>query len=126
MERDKLSKIRLMAKSLPDATVREIILWLLGKRKRMRVTGASMQPLLQSGEEILIDLNAYQKAAPEIGDIIVAFHPYRLNFPVVKRIVSIKNQDFFLQGDNTVESIDSRSYGAIKLDRIIGKVICRF
>ena len=115
-----------MSQSLPDATVKEIILWLLRKRKRMRVNGASMQPLLQSGEEILIDINAYQKAAPEIGDIIVAFHPYRLNFPIVKRIVSIRNQDFFLQGDNTVESIDSRSYGAIKLDRIIGKVICRF
>ena len=115
-----------MAKSLPDATFREIILWLLRKRKRMRISGASMEPLLKPGEEILIDINAYQKSAPEIGEIIVALHPYRPNFPIVKRIISIDNGDFFLQGDNTVESQDSRYYGAIKLDRIIGKVICRF
>ena len=116
-----------MSQSLPDATFREIILWLLRQRKRLRVTGASMQPLLKPGEEILIDLNAYQKSAPEIGDIIVAFHPYRSNFSIVKRIVSIeKEENFFLQGDNSLESTDSRSYGAIKLDQIIGKVICRF
>ncbi len=115
-----------MPQSVPDATVKEIILWLLRKRKRMRVNGASMQPLLQPGEEILIDINAYQKSVPEIGEIIVALHPYHANFPIVKRIVLIKNGDFFLQGDNTVKSTDSRSYGAIKLDRIIGKVTCRF
>ena len=37
-----------------------------------------------------------------------------------------KDGSFFLQGDNTLESTDSRSYGAIKLDQIIGKVTSRF
>ena len=115
-----------MSQTLADATVKEIILWLLRKRKRMRVIGESMQPLLQPGEEILIDISAYQKSLPKIGDIIVAFHPYHANFPIVKRIISIDNGDCFLQGDNKSESTDSRSYGAIKLDRIMGKVTCRF
>ena len=116
-----------MKQSLKDPTPQEIILWLLRKRRRLRITGASMQPLLQPGDEILIDINAYKKSTPQIGDIIVAFHPYRPNFPIVKRIVSIeKDGSFFLQGDNTLESTDSRSYGAIKLDQIIGKVTSRF
>ncbi|MDJ0743616.1 MAG: nickel-type superoxide dismutase maturation protease [Xenococcaceae cyanobacterium MO_167.B27] len=116
-----------MLQSLKDATPKEIILWLLRKRRRLRVTGASMQPLLQPGEEILIDINAYKKASPQIGDIIVAFHPYRPKFPIVKRIVSIeKDGSLFLQGDNTLESTDSRSYGAIQLDQILGKVTSRF
>ena len=115
-----------MSQSLPDATFKEIILWLLGKRKRLRITGASMQPLLQPGEEILIDINAYQKTTPKIGDIIVTFHPYIPKFPIVKRIISIENGKCFLEGDNKLDSTDSRTYGAIKLDRIIGKVICHF
>ena len=116
-----------ITQSLPDATFQEIILWLLRKRKRLRVTGISMQPLLQPGEEILIDINAYKKASPQKGEIIVANHPYRPNFSIVKRIVSIENDgSLFLQGDNTLESTDSRYYGAIQLDQIIGKVICRF
>ena len=86
-----------------------------------------MQPLLQPGDEILLNINAYNKSAPQIGDVIVAFHPYLPDFPIVKRIVSIeKDGSFFLQGDNTLESSDSRSYGAIKLDQIIGKVTSRF
>ncbi len=112
---------------LGNATLKEIILWLLGRRKRLRITGASMEPLLQPGEEILVDINTYKQNPPQIGDIVVALHPYRLNFPIVKRVIFIKdNGNFFLEGENKLESTDSRSYGAIKLDRIIGKVTCRF
>ena len=78
-----------MKQSLKDATPKEIIFWLLRKLRRLRITGASMQPLLQPGDEILIDINAYNKSAPQKGDIIVAFHPYLSHFPIVKRIVSI-------------------------------------
>ncbi|HHP7231013.1 MAG TPA: nickel-type superoxide dismutase maturation protease [Xenococcaceae cyanobacterium] len=116
-----------MEQLLKSATIGEIILWLLGKRRRLRIRGASMQPLLQPGEEILINPDAYQKSAPKIGDIIVALHPYRPKFFIVKRVISIEpDGSYFLQGDNTLESTDSRVYGAIKLDQILGQVTSRF
>ena len=115
-----------MNQQLLESNNWEILLWLIRRRKRFRVSGNSMLPLLQPGEEILVDLSAYQKAHPQVGDIIVANHPHRPNYYVVKRIRSIRNNcDFFLVGDNYLESTDSRSFGAVTLDNIIGKVTSR-
>lgn len=65
------------------------------------VVGESMQPTFQSGELLLVDRWAYQEAAPDRGDIIVA--RFRSEF-VVKRVVG-------LPGD-TVEVAD----GAVRID----------
>ena len=101
----------------------ELLLWLLRKRKRFRVTGNSMLPLLKPGQEILVDVSAYHKSLPQVGDVVVAIHPDRPNFQLVKRVKMVKeNGCCFLTGDNSLESTDSRSFGFISLENIIGKV----
>ena len=66
-----------MFDELSKITYSEFLLWLIGRRKRFKVKGISMQPTLQPGEEILIDPNAYQKVLPEVDDLVVLIHPQR-------------------------------------------------
>lgn len=107
---------------------RDVLLWLLRRRRRFRVTGTSMVPLLQPDEEVLVDLNAYRHTSPRLGDIVVAEHPHRPGFRLIKRIVSIDDDHghYFLEGDNRSESTDSRTFGAVSTAHIIGQVTSRF
>ena len=86
-----------------------------------------MLPLLQPGEEILIDLQAYQKTVPRGGDIVIARHPHNPELKMVKRVAFVlENGDCFLQGDNPRESTDSRMFGVVQCNYILGKVTSRF
>ena len=119
--------IFLMNPELPDTSYREFLLLILRKRKRFRVTGKSMQPLLEPGEEILINPNAYLQSLPQVNDIVVVAHPHKPNLKIVKRIVEIrKNNTYFIQGDNLRQSTDSRSFGTVNFNLIRGKVTNRF
>lgn len=116
-----------MQNELPNITYLEFIFWIFGRRKRFRVTGISMQPLLQPGEEILINPFAYKKASPQVNDLVVATHPKKADIEIIKRISHITEDDnLFLIGDNPKHSTDSRNFGAIPLKNIIGKVTTRF
>lgn len=106
---------------------RELVLWLFGKRRRFRISGNSMLPLLKPGEEILIDLQAYRDTLPRVGDIVIARHPQKPELKIVKRIALVlEDGDCFLQGDNPRESTDSRMFGVVKRDYILGKVTSHF
>lgn len=111
---------------LRDATGIDILLWVFRWRSRVRVTGLSMAPLLQPGDELLVDRYAYWRSPPQVGDIVVAWHPDREDFKLIKRVVEVTADGCWLQGDNLAESTDSRSFGAISLPSILGKVVCRF
>ncbi|NEP35567.1 MULTISPECIES: nickel-type superoxide dismutase maturation protease [unclassified Moorena] len=108
-------------------SIPELLLWILRKRLRFRVTGVSMTPLFKPGEEILIDPRAYQHIPPKIGDIVVARHPYQNHLRLVKRVTLVlEDGRCFLKGDNRLESTDSRSFGLVDSQQIIGKVTSRF
>ena len=112
---------------LPDSHWRELLLWLLRRRRRFRVTEESMRPTLQAGEEVLVDHHAYRNVAPAVGDIVVAFHPVRPDFKLIKRVMVVEgNGRVFLQGDNASASTDSRQFGTIAPDLLIGKVTSKF
>jgi len=112
---------------LADITLKEFLLWLLRKRKRFRVVGNSMLPLLKPGEEVLIDPAINQTQSPQIGDLVVAQHPREDNLQLIKRVSFISEEGrFFLIGDNPEESTDSRSFGSVGLEQIVGRVTCRF
>jgi len=111
---------------LADITLKEFLLWLLRKRKRFRVVGNSMLPLLKPGEEVLIDPEINQLQQPLIGDIVVVQHPREENLQLIKRVSWMSEEGFFLIGDNPQESTDSRSFGSVGLEQIVGRVTCRF
>ena len=109
----------LQAKSIPKAGVKEVLLWLLQRRIRFKVRGASMAPLLMPDDEVLIAPHAKVKQ----GDIVVLKHPYRTDIKLVKEIKKIDEMGrLHVEGLNTDGSTDSRSFGTVSQTLIMGKV----
>lgn len=112
---------------LPESGPRELLLWLLRLRKRVGVTGSSMIPFLQPGDEILVDTRAYRKLAPQVDDIVVAKRPDQTAVTMIKRVSAVQeNGALILLGDNPASSTDSRTFGAVPPENIIGKATSKF
>ena len=95
---------------------------LIGYRQHLRVVGNSMEDTISEG-----DLITYKKINPKklglvVGDIVVFSHPKIKNKLIIKRIYKIHENKFDLRGDNSLSSTDSREWGLIELDLIVGKV----
>ena len=104
----------------------DLVGWLGRQRRRFRIVGNSMVPLLLPGTEVLIDPRAYRHSPPQPGDLVVAYHPHQPGLRVIKWVVYVAPEGCFLKGINTAASSDSREFGLVPCDRVLGQVICRF
>jgi nickel-type superoxide dismutase maturation protease len=113
--------------SLPRCGLRAWCSWLvLRRRVRLQVEGRSMLPGLAPGDYVLSDPRAYRSHPPRVGDVVVARHPLKPGVRVIKRVAAIAADGrLTLRGDNPGESTDSRAFGALSPDAILGKVTCR-
>ncbi len=62
---------------------------------------------------------------PQAGDIVIATDPRKQERKIIKRVASVsKAGDCYLLGDNEklLESTDSRVFGAVSADHILGRV----
>lgn len=90
----------------------------------VQVDGHSMFPTFRDGDMLYVDTKIYSKKLPEIGDFVLAAHPFKKDCKIIKRIHAVdKNGEYVLYGDNSLESTDSRSFGAVALKDIYGKII---
>lgn len=112
--------------ALPLAGWADKLLWLARRRRRFQVTGDSMTPLLRAGDVVFVDPSAYRSRLPQVGDIVVARHPHLNGLKLVKRVQSASFEEgCFLMSDNQVEGTDSRVFGAVPMQKIIGRVTSR-
>jgi nickel-type superoxide dismutase maturation protease len=112
---------------LSPAGTKELLLWILRLRRRVRVRGESMLPHLRSGDEVLVDPYAYRRNAPRPGEIVLAQHPYQRDLKLVKRVEAVLEGDRYrLRGDNPSQSTDSRTFGNIPRGEILGRVTSIF
>lgn len=81
-----------------------------------------MMPTLYSGNVVLV-----AAARPIIvGDMVLARHPYRASVVILKRVSEITDDGkLHLLGDNLAESTDSRAFGTVSVELIIGRVDSR-
>jgi signal peptidase I len=102
----------------------------------VRVDGESMQPALEDGDRLLVSRLAYRLAAPKHGDIVLVRDPSRSGYECIKRILGLPGEmvedrllgpeEYFLVGDNLLHSTDSRTYGPVPADAIIGRAWYRY
>lgn len=112
----------------------------------VEVTGDSMSPTLENGTHVLVS-KAYWLVGPvKTNDIVVIRDPSGSNELYIKRVYGIggdkidwynapenwslakgtyevPNQHFYVLGDNRPVSEDSRTWGSVRANDIIGKVI---
>ena len=106
-----------------------------------------MEPAIKSGSVLIISRLRYglrlpgaqkyliQWAMPKQGEVLVFYTPS--GEKAVKRCAAMPgsgvltgdaaavNKNFYAQGDNGLASYDSRAYGPVPVDNIIGKVLGR-
>jgi signal peptidase I len=95
--------------------------------------GNSMDPAIKHGTILLINKLAYgwrppglgrylfRWALPKKGDVVI-FYTLQGDL-AVKRCSQVFAHSFFALGDNGPRSYDSRHYGPVPLDNIIGKAV---
>ena len=82
-----------------------------------------MEPTLRAGDFILVHRWTYRRRPPAAGDVVVLRDPETAGRFLVKRIESGDSRSgFFVLGDNTDRSRDSRHFGRVPMERIVGKV----
>jgi len=93
---------------------------------RFRVEDESMRPALEPGDYVLVNRWAYRVRPPSPGDLIVVVDPEVPTRYLVKRVSeTFGPRGVRVTGDNEAVSRDSRTFGPVALERIIGKVWLR-
>jgi signal peptidase I len=100
----------------------------------MIAQGHSMEPAINNGTVLVVSRLTYGLrlpwkqnyallwAGPKEGEVIVFYTPS--GELAVKRCVSInERKEFYAEGDNRALSYDSRSYGPVPINNIVGKVL---
>jgi signal peptidase I len=100
----------------------------------MITDGRSMLPAIKPGAVLMVNRLAYgfrlpgsrgyliRWGLPHTGDVVVFITPQ--GYTAVKRCELVtEERTFVARGDNSLESYDSRSYGPVPADSIVGKVM---
>ena len=78
-----------------------------------------MSPTLRDGDEVYFEV--IPRANFNINDIVLVRHPFMKKKNLVKRIKNIlPDGSIFIQGDNNFYSTDSKSFGAVSKNNILG------
>jgi nickel-type superoxide dismutase maturation protease len=78
-----------------------------------------MLPTLAPGEWLLVR----RGVRPRPGAVVVVRRPDRL---VVKRVVRPDGDGWWVEGDNAAASDDSRTFGAVRREDVVGEVRWRY
>ncbi len=111
--------------SVPQLSIKHFLLWLCRRVKRFRIRGYSMEPTLQQGQEVLVSAPT-PGTYPSPGQLVLVRHPAKKNLTMIKRCLHIEDNLVFVVGDNPSESTDSRHFGPVQLEFILGYVRCTF
>ena len=85
------------------------------------VDGPSMAPTLSHGDRLV----CHYGAAVRTGAVVVARHPLRQELLVVKRAAERRTGGWWLLSDNSRVESDSRDFGTVPDELVLGRVLCR-
>ncbi len=67
-----------------------------------------------------------RRARIVVGDVVALRDPREENRVIVKRVAGIEAHGFRVEGDNESESTDSRHFGPVRSDLVVGRVVRRY
>jgi signal peptidase I len=104
------------------------------------VVGDSMEPTLSHGDRVLVDSWTYRQRAPRAGEIVLFLGPPPREPVLLKRVTlppsgsppavrrriwqgreAVSGVGVWVRGDNDSRSLDSRSFGPVPPERILGR-----
>ncbi|MEU1228642.1 nickel-type superoxide dismutase maturation protease [Streptomyces sp. NPDC005828] len=86
------------------------------------VTGISMVPTLLHGDQLLVQYGARLRP----GVVAVLRHPLQQDLLIVKRLIERRDGGWWVLGDNPDAEGDSRVFGAVPPDLVLGRVRVRY
>lgn len=90
--------------------------------KRVVVAGDSMFPAFLPGDRLV----ACRGVPLRAGRVVALRDPRDGSRLLVKRIAAVSEAGLDVRGDNTAASTDSRTFGPVPADRIVGTVVYRY
>jgi len=85
------------------------------------VDGESMRPALEPGDRVLVlPLRA------RTGDVVALRDPREPTRVIVKRVHAVTEAGVEVRGDNAPVSTDSRMFGSVARDAILGRAVYRY
>lgn len=82
-----------------------------------------MEPALRDGDWILVTRLG---GPPRVGQIVLARDPRVPERLVLKRVAATADGAFTLLGDRPDASTDSREFGPVKRDAVLGRAVFRY
>ncbi len=84
-----------------------------------KTSGNSMYPFLVNNQKV-VGLHWIRQLVK--NEVVIVSVKNKL---VIKRIIKIKNDEIWIEGDNKKESTDSREFGWINKSKVIAKVLLK-
>ncbi len=85
-----------------------------------------MTPAVATGERVFVNRAAYWLRNPRSGDLVVVRDPRQPDRLLLKRIDRESEGGWLVLGDNVDASTDSRAFGPVTREAILGKVWFRY
>jgi len=82
-----------------------------------------MRPILEPGDWLLADPDAYAVAPPGVGDLVLVPDPRLPERLLVKRVAEVHDggRELFVTGDAPDASTDSRAFGSVSTSMVQGR-----
>ena len=81
-----------------------------------------MFPAVRSGQVVVVNRFAYLASGPAVGDVLVFRLPGSEQLMVKRVFEIVEGPRYVMIGDNQGESLDSRHFGSLARDNIVGRV----
>ena len=90
---------------------------------RVAVSGQSMEPALREGDWVLV---LPPRRTPRAGDVVLVRDPRERSRLLLKRVAEVKDDGIVVAGDRSDHSTDSRTFGAVPPDLVLGRAAFRY